>query len=329
MAKSEPPKNVFHPPSADRQINFHKQLVTARQTLLMDSLMAALATVDPESTHAEIHRNAPKPVLQILAAAAIRDEYVFPSTAIITLKPTLIGYYRLLLGSPQKSFYHGKTGLGRFKNAEVSGKLNPLQQASLPEFCAALTHPLAELVRQISPTITIRDVQELPLLTLGSQLQGANNNTIGKRATECIFAVITTLVKPYIKAQTAQQITIVNSAKRVVVITQSADPDLSITEKFGKQLRNKVAIEIKGGTDQSNVHNRAGEAEKSHQKAKNKAFNQFWTIIAKRGQDLNKLKSESPTTTEWFDATDILAQTGEDWQAFKSHLEGALGIRIK
>jgi hypothetical protein len=29
-----------------------------------------------------------------------------------------------------------------------------------------------------------------------------------------------------------------------------------------------VAVEIKGGKDYSNIHNRIGEAEKSHQKAK-------------------------------------------------------------
>jgi hypothetical protein len=42
---------------------------------------------------------------------------------------------------------------------------------------------LATLVRQISPRITARDVSELPLLTLGAQLYGSNNNTIGKQAT--------------------------------------------------------------------------------------------------------------------------------------------------
>jgi|SRR6266567_6638705 len=43
----------------------------------------------------------------------------------------------------------------------------------------------------------------------------------------------------------------------------SVFPDTRIQEEFGGKLRNKVAIEIKGGTDVSNAHNRAGEAEKS------------------------------------------------------------------
>ena len=42
---------------------------------------------------------------------------------------------------------------------------------------------------------------------------------------------------------------------------------------------NRIAIEIKGGTDVSNLHNRLGEAEKSHQNARLLGFTQFWTII--------------------------------------------------
>jgi len=46
---------------------------------------------------------------------------------------------------------------------------------------------LAELVRQLSPKITARDVAELSLLTLGAQLYGSNNNAIGKQATLDVF----------------------------------------------------------------------------------------------------------------------------------------------
>ena len=57
-----------------------------------------------------------------------------------------------------------------------------IQKKALPRLCKALGAGLAELVRQMSPTITHRDVAELPLLTLGAQFQGSNNNTIGKQA---------------------------------------------------------------------------------------------------------------------------------------------------
>jgi len=43
--------------------------------------------------------------------------------------------------------------------------------------------------------------------------------------------------------------------------------------------RNRISIEVKGGTDYSNIHNRLGEAEKTHQNAKAAGFTEFWTVI--------------------------------------------------
>lgn len=50
----------------------------------------------------------------------------------------------------------------------------------------------------------------------------------------------------------------------------SARTTVSITDEFGTKTSNKVPIEIKDGTDKSNAHNRAGEAEKSHHQASGK-----------------------------------------------------------
>ena len=58
----------------------------------------------------------------------------------------------------------------------------------------------------------------------------------------------------------------------------------------------------------SNAHNRAGEAEKSHQKAKAQGFRGFWTVIAKKGLSMETLQAESPTTQRWFDAAHVLGQ---------------------
>ena len=107
-------------------------------------------------------------------------------------------------------------------------------------------------------------------------------------------------MKDHIQSEDARTITIKNASNRKVVIALAGDPDIRIQEQFGDELRNKVAIEIKGGTDVSNAHNRAGEAEKSHQKAKKEGFRDYWTIISKVGLNVEKLKSESPTTDSWF-----------------------------
>lgn len=142
----------------------------------------ALSCVDPKRIKSEIAQFAPSRALRILAKAGIRDEHVFPVPAVLAHKPTLIGYYRLLLGIPQKTFYGSGTGMLQFKSMEEHGTLTDKQQAALPQYCRLMCDALGELVRELSPSITQRDVDELPLLTLGQRFQGANNNKIGQEA---------------------------------------------------------------------------------------------------------------------------------------------------
>lgn len=315
-------------PTASRQLAFHQLLVAARKTWLMDALGEALAEINPSRIKNELTTFVPEDAQRILAAAGIRDEHVFPTPIILETKPTLLGYYRLLLGVPQKSFYRSATGMSRFRSMERRGFLNASQKEMLPPLCRALGEGLAELVRQMSPGISQRDVAELPLLTLGAQFQGSNNNIIGKQAVLDAFLSIREIVKDHIIEEQETKVVLKNSAGRKVVIALAADPDVRIQEEFSGKLQNKVAIEIKGGTDNSNAHNRAGEAEKSHQKAKNEGFRDFWTIIATRGLDTEKLKRESPTTNSWFDAAQVLGREGEDWDEFRNRLAGQVGIPL-
>jgi len=294
----------------------------------MGALTEALAQADPLEVKKQLSTYVPADVQQVLATNGVRDEHVFPVPVVLETRPTLIGYYRLLLGVPQKHFYAGNTGMGQFKSMELRGLLKQGRRPDLEGFCAAMAVGLADLVRQMAPQITPRDVVELPLITLGSQFQGGNNNTIGRHATVDVFLAVSELVKSHIVTQEERTLTIQNSAGRRVVIALAADPDIRIQEEFGGKLRNKVAIEIKGGTDRSNAHNRAGEAEKSHQKAKNEDFRDFWTIISKTGLNVEKLKSESPTTKDWFDVAHVLGREGEDWDLFKSRLADATGTPL-
>ncbi len=256
------------PLSPSRQVVFHQMLVAARKSVLMDALSEALGQLDPNITKKQILAYVPADAQKILAAAGIRDEHVFPVPAVLETKPTLVGYYRLLLGISQKRFYRKGTGMGPFKSMETRGLLNPKKRPDLERFCTVMAENLAELVRQISPKITARDVSELPLLTLGAQLYGSNNNAIGKQATLDVFLSVVEIVKGFIVSQDNTKITVHNASKRKVIIALSSDPDIRIQEEFEGKLRNILAIEIKGGTDVSNAHNRAGEAEKSHRKAK-------------------------------------------------------------
>jgi XcyI restriction endonuclease len=295
---------------------------------LIDALSDALGRVDPNLLKIQLSTHVPADAQPILAAADVRDEHVFPTALVLEAKLTLVGYYRILLGVSQKSFYGTGTGMGRFSRMEARGVLTDLQREALPECCRAMSEALAESMRQMSPTVTPRDVAELPLLTLGGQFQGSNNDTIGKRATVDVFLSIGEIVKDCISKREDRRLTVRNASNRTVVIALASDPDVRIQEEFGSNPRNKVAIEIKGGTDKSNAHNRAGEAEKSHQKAKREGLPDFWTIIVIKGLDLNKLRSESPTTNSWFDVARVLGRNGEDWEEFRSRLAGEIGIPL-
>lgn len=316
-------------PSPSRQIVFHQLLVSARKKWLSDALSEALAQIDPGQVKQQLLDYVPADAQRMLAAAGIRDEQVFPIPIVLKAAPTLIGYYRLLLGVPQKSFYGGDTGMGVFKSMETMGKMNPRQENSLTRFCQAMCASIADLIRQLSPSVTPRDVQELPLLTLGSFFQGANNVLIGKQATADVFLSIKEIVARYIIESHVHKIILKNASGRRVVLALGSDPDVRIEEDFAESVHKKVAIEIKGGTDRSNAHNRAGEAEKSHQKAKMDGFREFWTVIAKKGLVVEKLRAESPTTNSWFDVAQILGRQGDDWEDFRSRMANAVGIPLR
>jgi hypothetical protein len=294
----------------------------------MDALSDVLGRVDPLILKTQLAEYIPPDAQQILAAAGIRDEHVFPAPVVLETNPMLVGYYRLVLGRPQKGFYGTGTGMGQFKSMEARGVMSSRQRERLPAFCSAMSTGLAELVRQMSPAISPRDVAELPLLTLGAQLYGSNNNAIGKQAIVDVFLSVREIVQAFVVKEDPRVLTIKNAAGRTVLISLAADPDVRIQELFGDKRQNNVAIEIKGGTDKSNAHNRAGEAEKSHQKAKGQGYRDFWTIIATKGLDVGKLRSESPTTNSWFDAAQVLGREGEDWEDFRRRLAGQVGIAL-
>lgn len=186
------------PLSPSRQVVFHQMLVAARKTVLMDALSEALGQLEPTVTKKQILAYVPADAQKILAAAGIRDEHVFPVPSVLEKKPTLVGYYRLVLGISQKRFYRKGSDMGPFKSMETRGLFNTKKRPDLEHFCTVMGENLAELVRQISPKITARDVSELPLLTLGAQLYGSNNNAIGKQATVDVFLSVIEIVKNFI-----------------------------------------------------------------------------------------------------------------------------------
>ena len=123
-------------------------LVAARKTTLTDALSAALGTLDPALVKKQIAKFAPGDAQRILASAGIRDEHVSPVPALLRQAPTLVGYYRLLLGISQKRFYRRGTGMSPYAGMEKRGIINPKKPPDLGFFCNTMAVHLTELVRR-------------------------------------------------------------------------------------------------------------------------------------------------------------------------------------
>src|SRR3990172_8892000 len=99
---------------------------------------------------------------------------------------------------------------------EARGGLTDRPQTKFPDLCKAMNQGLSDLVRQMSPSITSRDVTELPLLTVGAQFQGSNNNAIGRQAIVDVFLSVREIVKNQIIKREERKLTVRNSSGRAV-----------------------------------------------------------------------------------------------------------------
>ena len=166
----------------------------------------------------------------------------------------------------------------------------------------------------------------MQLLTVGPQLRGGENVRKGQEATKEVFDFIKEIVKSYVKHETEKTILIENDSGRKVLIEFSSDPDISIVETLKSRNEPLVSIEIKGGTDSSNIYNRLGEAEKSHLKASKFRFSEFWTLL-RVDIDERRAREASPTTHHFFNIDLLLsAETAENIK-FREILGSKLGIR--
>ena len=78
--------------------------------------------------------------------------------------------------------------------------------------------------------------------------------------------------------------------------------------------------------DFSNIHNRLGEAEKSHQKARGEGFTQFWTVVNVANVAPAVWRQETPTTNELFYLGEIADVRSDEYARFKEYLVSELGI---
>lgn len=162
-----------------------------------------------------------------------------------------------------------------------------------------------------------RDLSDLALLTLGSTLQGARNDAIGSHAEKQIFELLQNLVKPWTTYAEWPVIRCEMPNGSTFEIINKSDPDISLRTGSGTHSTPLLAIEVKGGGDASNAHNRAGEAEKSHIKAANAGYNHRWTLIQIPPGQKNRILDETPSSTRIFEFNEIISQEGNDWNEFQ------------
>lgn len=316
------------PLSAAKQLEFHPLLVAARKTKLAPAVSEAAAECSQAKLRAEIAKIGDRRVLKLAAASGIRDEHVVAVPRLLRQKPTVIGYYRLLAGISKKQFYHGSGGFGALEAMEEGGAMTTTHDALLDAACSELNRLVSELVLSLEENFTAIDVEELPLLQFGAQLDGAHRVKIGEAAAQEVFTLVGELLRKHVTSASAKRLELADATATRVIIRRAGDPDIQITREDGSSRPRKIAIEIKGGRDLSNAHNRAGEAEKSHVKARIGHATDFWTIASLPKKRLEEFKAQSPTTNLWFDLSEVLARSGPSWDEFRTQLASAVGVRL-
>ena len=317
---------VFDLPNT--QVGFANTLKELRETFLQDALATTVAVMEINILDSELHEYVDNGSLQTLATHGMRGELLFAVPSILEKNPRLLGYYRLLLGYSQKGFYTAATGAGMFKSLEEKGSLSQKQRSALPELCRALNLSAKYMLEHLEDQmISSGFFDQLTLLTLGPQLRGGANVQKGTSAISQVFDVVYQIVSASVVRSNSRCIELKNNSGRTVYIQFAADPDIVIREELATdKYRNLVAIEVKGGQDYSNIHNRVGEAEKSHQKAKKDGYVECWTVVNVDRIDMNMAQKESPTTNKFYRISELLNQNSAEYRDFSLQILSIAGI---
>lgn len=318
----------FPPPKL--QIDFAVALQRLRGVYLQNALLETVRSMDIAKLDKQLAGYVPAADLATLAQYGLRAELLFAVPAILEANPYLLGYYRLLMGYSQKEFYGRDKGFGvaHFKSMEEKGKISKVATAHLSDLCKAFCLTGSALLAGVGPLRISRELlDDLTLLTVGPQLRGGANNQRGNEGIEQVFQVIKEIVAHAIDDVHEKVIVVKSAAGRTVRIEFAQDPDIIIREEMEHQhFRNVAAIEVKSGKDGSNIHNRIGEAEKSHRKAKLDGYTEFWTVHNVGRLDTDKARKESPTTNRFYFLDALLCRSGDEYDDFRRRIESLTAI---
>ncbi len=314
------------------QIDFYSRLQAVRTRYLHEALAV---TVEAESfsltaLDGELAAYAAAAHLKRLASFHLRGETFFAVPYLLDRSPYLLGYYRLLYGFSCKAFYE-QGPFKRFQRLENRGEIDERVRGELAALCRGLCATAGMLVERIE-NVSLSVVNELQVLTLGAQFRGSGNVKLGQDAADGFFALLRSLLSPYSPDVKGRTLTFINDSKLAVKVRFGSDPDVSVTQQLASEDRKLAAIELKGGGDSSNIWNRLGEAEKSQLKAKERGFNDLWTVTK---VDLTsdsalhaKARAQSPSTTRFFCLGRIADSTTAEAIAFRQVLGSIMGVRL-
>jgi len=312
----------FPPPKL--QIGFAFALKRFRGIYLQNALLETVRDMDIAELDKQLAEYVPTADLATLAHHGLRAELLFAVPSVLEKNPWLLGYYRLLMGYSQKEFYGRDKGfgVGYFKGMEDKGKISRAAATDLPSLCAAFCETASTLLAGIGPLRVSRGLlDDLTLLTVGPQFRGGANNQRGTDGIVLVFEIIREIIA-HAAAEVRESAIKVNSATgRPFLIEFAPDPDIIIREEMEHpHYRNVVAIEVKSGTDVSNIYNRIGEAEKSHQKARGRGFTECWTVVNVSCLDLVKARSESPSTDRFYSLAALSLRKGDEYDDFRRRI---------
>lgn len=310
----------FNFPPPDLQIRFAHSLQRFRSISLQRALLDTVSKMDIVALDKQLATYVPAADMGTLATFGLRAELMFAVPSVLEANPYLLGYYRLLMGYSQKEFYGRDKGfgVGHFKSMEVKGTASKAALPELHDLCVAFCAAASALLEGIGPLRVSRELlDDLTLLTVGPQLRGGANNQRGTDGIDEVFRIIEAIVAH--AADVHPGVIEVHSATgRPVFIEFASDPDIIIREQMDpKHSRNVVAIEVKSGTDVSNIHNRIGEAEKSHQKARQNGFTECWTVVNVGRLDMEKARIQSPSTNRFYSLAALSLGTGDEYDDFR------------
>lgn len=320
---------MFRLPQPDLQIEFSVLVAEIRRLFLRDALLKTVRELPIPQLDAQLSAVVPHGAMAELAARGLRAETMFPVPLLLEANPRLLGYYRLLYGFSQKTFYTKETGIATFKAMEERGVLPRGRISDLPGLCGALCATGGALLTGIGPhRITLGLLDDLTILTAGAQLRGGANVRRGARGIVRVFEAIHDVVRHAVVESDASRMVLTNAAGRRVTISFAADPDIIIREHISETtILDKIAIEVKAGEDFSNIHNRIGEAEKSHQKARGRGVVECWTVVNVDRIDIAMARRESPTTNQFFRLSAISSHDGGEYDNFRDRLLSLTGIQ--